>query len=56
MPRFKSILCPIDFSEFSVKAYDYAQSFAWYYNAELLVTMLCACGPHLKLREFENHF
>ncbi len=37
MPRFKSILCPIDFSEFSVKAYDYAQSLAWHYKSELLV-------------------
>jgi len=37
MPRFKSILCPIDFSEFSVKAYDYAQSLAWHYKAALLV-------------------
>ena len=37
MPRLKSILCPIDFSEFSVKAYDYAQSLAWHYKAELLV-------------------
>ena len=37
MPRFKSLLCPIDFSEFSVKAYDYAQSLAWHYKAELLV-------------------
>ncbi len=37
MPRLKSILCPIDFSEFSVKAYDYAQSLAWHYKADLLV-------------------
>ena len=37
MPRLNSILCPIDFSEFSVKAYDYAQSLAWHYQAELLV-------------------
>ena len=37
MPQLKSILCPIDFSEFSVKAYDYAQSLAWHYKAELLV-------------------
>jgi nucleotide-binding universal stress UspA family protein len=37
MPRLTSILCPIDFSEFSVKAYDYAQSLAWHYKAELLV-------------------
>ena len=37
MPRLKSILCPIDFSEFSVKAFDYAQSLAWHYKADLLV-------------------
>ena len=37
MPRLKSILCPIDFSEFSAKAYDYAQSLAWHYKAVLLV-------------------
>jgi nucleotide-binding universal stress UspA family protein len=37
MPRLASILCPVDFSEFSVKAYDYAQSLAWHYKAELLV-------------------
>jgi nucleotide-binding universal stress UspA family protein len=37
MPQLKSILCPIDFSEFSVKAYDYAQSLAGHYKAELLV-------------------
>jgi nucleotide-binding universal stress UspA family protein len=37
MPRFKSILCPIDFSDCSAKAYDYAQSLAWHYKAELLV-------------------
>jgi nucleotide-binding universal stress UspA family protein len=37
MSLLKSILCPIDFSEFSTKAYDYAQSLAWHYKAELLV-------------------
>jgi nucleotide-binding universal stress UspA family protein len=37
MPRITSILCPIDFSEFSVKAYDYAQSLAAHYRADLLV-------------------
>jgi nucleotide-binding universal stress UspA family protein len=35
MPQIKSILCPIDFSEFSVHAYEYAQSIAWHYNASL---------------------
>jgi nucleotide-binding universal stress UspA family protein len=37
MLRLRSILCPIDFSECSVKAYDYAQSLAAHYKAELLV-------------------
>lgn len=37
MPQLERILCPIDFSEFSIKAYDYAQSLAWHYKAELLV-------------------
>lgn len=32
-----SILCPIDFSEFSIKAYDYAQSLAAHYKADLWV-------------------
>lgn len=37
MPQIRSILCPIDFSEFSVSAYDYAQSLAWHYKAKLLL-------------------
>jgi nucleotide-binding universal stress UspA family protein len=37
MPRLTSILCPIDFSEFSLKAYDYAQSLAAHYSSDLLV-------------------
>jgi nucleotide-binding universal stress UspA family protein len=45
MPRLKSILCPIDFSEFSVKAYDYAQSLAWHYKAELLVQHVLYSSP-----------
>lgn len=35
--RIKSVLCPIDFSEFSIKAYDYAQSLAAHYRSELIV-------------------
>lgn len=35
MPQIKSILCPVDFSEFSVNAYEYAQSLAWHYKATL---------------------
>ena len=35
--QVKRILCPVDFSDFSVKAYDYAQSLAGRYRAELYV-------------------
>jgi nucleotide-binding universal stress UspA family protein len=37
MLKINRILCPIDFSEFSVKAYDHAQSLAWHYKAGLLL-------------------
>jgi nucleotide-binding universal stress UspA family protein len=37
MPQIESILCPIDFSEPSVTAYDYAQSLAWHYKATLFL-------------------
>jgi nucleotide-binding universal stress UspA family protein len=37
MPSIQRILCPIDFSECSVLAYDYAESIAWHYKATLLL-------------------
>jgi nucleotide-binding universal stress UspA family protein len=37
MPHIESILCPVDFSEFSVNAYEYAQSLAWHYKANLFL-------------------
>ena len=37
MPKIERILCPIDFSEFSDEAYDYAQSLAWHYKATLFL-------------------
>ena len=37
MAQIKSILCPVDFSEFSVNAYEYAQSLAWHYKAKLFL-------------------
>jgi|SRR5208337_3259493 len=37
MQQIERILCPIDFSEFSVTAYDYAQSLAWHYEATLFL-------------------
>jgi nucleotide-binding universal stress UspA family protein len=35
MLKFERILCPVDFSDFSAKAYDYAQSLAKHYSAKL---------------------
>jgi nucleotide-binding universal stress UspA family protein len=37
MLRIEKILCPVDFSEYSVKAFDYAQSLAQHYGAKLLL-------------------
>lgn len=37
MVKIKSILCPVDFSEFSAKAFDYAYSLAKQYDARLYV-------------------
>lgn len=37
MLRIEKILCPVDFSEYSIKAYDYAQSLAQHYGAKLLL-------------------
>jgi universal stress protein A len=37
MLRIDRILCPVDFSEFSVRAYDYAQSLARQYEAKLFL-------------------
>lgn len=37
MLRIEKILCPVDFSEYSAKSYDYAQSLAQHYGAKLLL-------------------
>jgi nucleotide-binding universal stress UspA family protein len=37
MSRIERILCPIDFSEFSARAYDYAQSLARHYQATVFL-------------------
>ena len=37
MPQIERILCPVDFSESSVTAYDYVQSLAWHYKATLFL-------------------
>jgi nucleotide-binding universal stress UspA family protein len=35
--KLECILCPVDFSEFSVRAYDYASSLSQHYGAKLLL-------------------
>ena len=42
MPQIKSILCPVDFSEFSANAYEYARSLAWHYKATLFLQHVVA--------------
>lgn len=42
MLRFERILCPLDFSDFSIKAYDYAQSLARHYQAKLFLEHVLA--------------
>lgn len=37
MPSIQRILCPIDFSESSLLAFEYAQSAAWHYGATILL-------------------
>ncbi len=43
MSTIKHILCPVDYSDFSAIAYDYAQSMADHYHASL--TLLHVVGP-----------
>ncbi len=55
MLKILRILCPIDFSEFSERAYDYAQSLAHHYKAELflehVVQLLTAPYPYYAFPE-----
>ncbi len=37
MPKVDRILCPVDFSDPSTTAFEYAQSLAWHYKATLLL-------------------
>lgn len=37
MLKIETILCPVDFSEFSARAYDYAHSLARHYDSKLIV-------------------
>jgi nucleotide-binding universal stress UspA family protein len=44
--RIERILCPLDFSEASVKAYRYAQSIAGHYRAKLIVQHVVELWQH----------
>lgn len=48
--QIKTILCPIDFSEISAKALEYAVFLASYHNAELLILHVVE-----QLHEFEHY-
>lgn len=53
MMKIERVLCPVDFSEFSVKAYDYAYSLARHYEAKLflehVVSLVGTTYPHAML-------
>jgi nucleotide-binding universal stress UspA family protein len=62
MLRIEKILCPVDFSECSAKAYEYAYSLARHYGARLFVQhvaeqLILAEGfmPHPQIHEFRAH-
>jgi nucleotide-binding universal stress UspA family protein len=44
--RIERILCPVDFSQCSVRAYDFAQSIARHYRATLLVQHIVELWQH----------
>jgi nucleotide-binding universal stress UspA family protein len=46
MPEIKLILCPVDFSEFSVRAYRHAVSLAEHYRARLVVQHVVEVWRH----------
>jgi len=46
MPDFRRILCPIDFSEFSIRAYRHALALAWHYHALLFVQHVIELWRH----------
>jgi nucleotide-binding universal stress UspA family protein len=58
MLKIERILCPVDFSEYSVKAYDYAESLARHYDAKLflqhVVQPLSSAYPYYPFPEAMN--
>jgi nucleotide-binding universal stress UspA family protein len=57
MPQIERVLCPIDFSEFSVTAYDYAQSLAWHYTATLILQhVIDSLTPYYPYHAFPDSY
>src|SRR4029077_5947133 len=58
MLKIERILCPVDFSEFSVTAYDYAQSLAQHYGSKLflehVVLPLASAYPYAFPNSFDQ--
>jgi nucleotide-binding universal stress UspA family protein len=57
MAQIERILCPIDFSESSVTAYDYAQSLAWHYKATLILQhVIDSLTPYYPYHAFPDSY
>jgi nucleotide-binding universal stress UspA family protein len=57
MPSIERILCPIDFSESSVLAFDYAQSVASHYNATVLLQhVMFSLTPYYPYHAFPDAY
>jgi nucleotide-binding universal stress UspA family protein len=57
MPSIERILCPIDFSESSVLAHDYAESLAWHYKATLLLQhVIFSLTPYYPYHAFPDAY
>jgi len=57
MAQIERILCPVDFSEFSVTAFDYAQSLAWHYKATLILQhVIDSLTPYYPYHAFPDSY
>jgi len=57
MPSIERILCPIDFSESSVLAYQHAESIAWHYKATLLLQhVIFSLTPYYPYHAFPDAY
>jgi len=57
MPQVERILCPVDFSDSSAIAFDYAQSLAWHYKATLLLQhVIDSLTPYYPYQAFPDSY